>query len=208
VDKATIRRLVDGAALLGVTLDEAQVRRFDEYLRLLQTWNRKINLTAITADADVVELHFLDSLAAAPLVREYTTMVDVGCGAGFPGAVLALVQPGLRVTCIDGVAKKIAFLQTLKRTVVPNLDPKHLRDDALEQTFDVAVSRATWDPPVWLDHGRRLVSPGGRLLAMQTGDAPMLEAPAGFEREPAVDYAGRWRSATACSRFAVSPSAG
>lgn len=188
MDKATIRRLVEGAATLGVTLDDAQVRRFEEYLRLLQTWNRKINLTAITADAEVVELHFLDSLAAAPLVRDYQTMVDVGCGAGFPGAVLALVLPNLRVTCVDGVAKKIAFLQTLKRTVVPNLDPKHMRDDALKESFDVAVSRATWDPPVWLKHGQRLVSPGGRLLAMQTGDAPVLEPPPDFEREQPIEY--------------------
>ena len=188
MDKATIRRLVDGAATLGVTLDDTHVRRFGEYLQLLQTWNRKINLTAITADAEVVELHFLDSLAAAPLVREYQTMVDVGCGAGFPGAVLALVLPNLRVTCIDGVAKKIAFLQTLKRTIIPNLDPRHLRDDGLKETFDVAVSRATWDPPVWLEHGQRLVSPGGRLLAMQTAEAPILEAPSGFEREAPVEY--------------------
>jgi 16S rRNA (guanine527-N7)-methyltransferase len=188
VDKATIRRLVDGAASLGVALDEAQVRRFDEYLRLLQTWNKKINLTAITADAEAVELHFLDSLAVVPLVRGYETAVDVGAGAGFPGAVLALVLPDLKVTCIDGVAKKVAFLQTLKRTVVPNLDPRHLRDEGLAQTFDVAVSRATWDPPVWLEHGQRLVSPGGRLIAMQTADAPSLEAPASFDREPAVEY--------------------
>lgn len=188
MDKATIRRLVEGAATLGVTLDEAQVRRFGEYLQLLQTWNKKINLTAITGDAEVVELHFLDSLAAVPLVRGYHTAVDVGTGAGFPGAVLALVLPDLRVTCIDGVAKKIAFLQTLKRTVVPNLDPKHLRDEGMAETFDVAVSRATWDPPVWLEHGQRLVSPGGRLLAMQTAEAPVLETPPGFERDAPVEY--------------------
>ncbi len=188
MDAATKQRLIEGAAGLGVSLDTAQVARLGEYLSLLQTWNRKINLTAITESRAVVELHFLDSLAVAPLVRDAETLIDVGAGAGFPGAVLAIALPSLRVTAIDAVAKKVAFLQTLRRTVAPNLEPRHARDEAIEQLFGAAVSRATWDPPVWLEHGARLVAPGGRLIAMQTGDAPTLSAPPGFILEPAVEY--------------------
>lgn len=188
MDAATKQRLIDGGAELGVALDPAQVEKLVQYLALLQTWNRKINLTAITAPREVVELHFLDSLAAVPLVREAGTLVDVGSGAGFPGAVLAIALPSLRVTAIDAVAKKVAFLQTLKRTIAPNLEPLHQRDEALERSFGAAISRATWDPPVWVEHGARLVAPGGRLIAMQTADAPLLDAPAGFVLEPAVEY--------------------
>ncbi len=188
MDEATKERLVSGARELGVALDEAQVGKLAQYLTLLQTWNRKINLTAITAPRDVVELHFLDSLAVAPLVRECATLVDVGAGAGFPGAVLAVALPSLRVTCIDAVAKKVAFLQTLKRTIAPNLEPLHLRDEQLDRTFDAAVSRATWDPPEWLTHGAPLVGAGGLLIAMQTGDAPALVAPDGFVALPPVVY--------------------
>jgi 16S rRNA (guanine527-N7)-methyltransferase len=184
-----MQRLAAGAAALGVPLEEAQLARLAEYARLLQTWNRKINLTAITSEREIAELHFLDSLAAAPLVRGCATLIDVGSGGGFPGAVLAIALPGLRVTAIDGVAKKIAFLQTLKRTVAPNLEPLHARDEAIERTFEAAISRATWDPPVWLEHGARLVAPGGRLIAMQTADAPILDAPAGFTREEPIEYA-------------------
>jgi 16S rRNA (guanine527-N7)-methyltransferase len=180
--------LVEGAAALGTALDETQVRRLGEYLALLQTWNRKINLTAIVEERAVVELHFLDSLAVVPLVRDCGTLLDVGSGGGFPGAVLAVALPSLRVTAIDGVAKKVAFLQTLKRTIAPNLEPLHTRDESMDRTFDAAVSRATWDPPEWLLHGTRLVAPCGLLIAMQTGDAPLLEAPAGFERQPPVEY--------------------
>jgi 16S rRNA (guanine527-N7)-methyltransferase len=180
--------LADGAAALGVALDTSQLSRLGEYLSLLQTWNRKINLTAITEARAVVELHFLDSLAVAPLVRDAETLIDVGAGAGFPGAVLAIALPGLRVTAIDAVAKKVAFLQTLRRTVAPNLTGLHARDEAIRETFGAAVSRATWDPPVWIEHGARLVAPGGRLIAMQTADAPLLAPPAGFELEPAVEY--------------------
>ena len=188
MDKATKERLTSGARALGVELDGAQVEKLAEYLALLQTWNRKINLTAITEERAVVELHFLDSLAVAPLVRDCASLIDVGSGAGFPGAVLAIALPSLAVTCIDAVAKKVAFLQTLKRTVAPNLEPQHRRDEAVDRTFDAAVSRATWDPPEWLGHGARLVNANGLVIAMQTADAPLLETPHGFVREPAIEY--------------------
>src|SRR5258708_124082 len=130
-------------------LDGAQVDKLVQYRALLQTWNRKINLTAITEPSEVVERHFLDSLAIAPSVRACRTLIDVGAGAGCPGAVLAIALPALAVTCIDAVAKKVAFLQTLKRTLAPNLEPLHARDEDLDRTFGAAVSRATWDPPIW-----------------------------------------------------------
>src|SRR5262249_47232900 len=143
LDKATKQQLLDGATRLGVALNDAQVDKLSRYLELLQTWNRKINLTAITGDAAVVELPFFDNLALAPLVRDCATLIDVGAGGGFPGAVLAVALPSLRVTCIDAVAKKVAFLQTLKRTLAPNLEALHLRDEEVERSFDAAVSRAT-----------------------------------------------------------------
>jgi 16S rRNA (guanine527-N7)-methyltransferase len=180
--------LVDGARTLGVALDEPQVDKLDRYLELLRAWNQKINLTAITEERAVVDLHFLDSLALVPLVRACATLIDVGAGAGFPGAVLAIALPHLRVTAIDGVAKKVAFLQTLKRSVAPNLDPRHVREDQIEEQFEAAVSRATWDPAVWIERGARLALPGGLLVAMQTGDAPLLAAPAGFVALPPLRY--------------------
>ena len=188
MDKATKERLIAGAQELGVTLDGAQVLKLEQYLTVLRTWNEKINLTAITEERAAVELHFLDSLAVVPLVRACKTLIDVGSGAGFPGAVIAIALPSLAVTCIDAVAKKVAFLQTLKRTVAPNLEPLHRRDDAMSRTFDAAVSRATWDPPEWLAHGTRLVHAGGLVIAMQTAEAPVLETPAGFTREAPIEY--------------------
>jgi 16S rRNA (guanine527-N7)-methyltransferase len=191
LDPATSRRLADGAAALGMPLDAAQLAKLEQYLALLQQWNRRINLTAIDDETGVVELHFLDSLAIAPLVRPYSSLIDVGAGAGFPGAVLAVALPSLAVTCIDGVAKKVAFLQTLRRTIAPNLEPHHLRLEQLlsrGRVFDVAVSRATWDPAEWLTRGAPLVAAGGLLIAMQTADAPLLAAPADFEPCSPIDY--------------------
>jgi 16S rRNA (guanine527-N7)-methyltransferase len=189
LDPATSRLLRDGASRRGVDLADEQVQRLERYLTLLQEWNRRINLTAIDDERGIVELHFLDSLAITPLIRDCRTLLDVGSGAGFPGAVLAIALPGLKVTAIDAVAKKVAFLQTLRRTVVPNLEPLHLRDEQLgTRTFDAAVSRATWDPRIWLQHGASFVAPNGLLIAMQTGDAPTLETPDGFTGVDAIEY--------------------
>jgi 16S rRNA (guanine527-N7)-methyltransferase len=189
LDPATSRLLRDGAARLGAPLDDDQVQRLERYLALLQEWNRRINLTAIDDERGIVELHFLDSLAVVPLVRECKTLVDIGSGAGFPGAVLAIALPSLKVTSIDAVAKKVAFQQTLRRTVAPNLEPLHLRDEQLgDRRFDAAVSRATWDPPVWLAHGAPFVGESGVLIAMQTGDAPELATPEGFAKLAPVEY--------------------
>jgi 16S rRNA (guanine527-N7)-methyltransferase len=189
LDPATSRLLSEGAARLRVELDDDQEQRLARYLALLQEWNRRINLTAIDDERGIVELHFLDSLAVAPLVRGLATLIDVGSGAGFPGAVLAIALPSLKVTAIDAVAKKVAFLQTLRRTVAPNLEPLHLRDEQLgRRTFDAAVSRATWDPQEWLAHGAPFVNPNGLLIAMQTGDAPILDPPVGFKPLDAVEY--------------------
>jgi 16S rRNA (guanine527-N7)-methyltransferase len=188
LDAATRQRLEDGARDLGVTLSPRQLDQLGRYLTLLQEWNRRINLTAITEDTAVVDLHFLDSLALVRLVQSCTTVIDVGSGAGFPGAVLAIALPSLRVTCIDAVAKKVAFLQTLKRTVAPNLEPLHQRLEDVSRTFGAAVSRATWDPPEWLERGASLVGANGLLVAMQTAEAPILSPPEGFSALTTVEY--------------------
>jgi 16S rRNA (guanine527-N7)-methyltransferase len=189
VDAATRQRLTEGANELGAALSAEQIDRFDEYLALLQEWNRRINLTAISDPAAVVGLHFLDSLAAVPLVRDCKTLIDVGAGAGFPGAVLAIALPSLRVTCIEAVAKKVAFLQALKRKLTLNLEALHLRDEQIDRTFDAAISRATWAPAEWVERGTRLVSPGGLLIAMQTADASKLTTPSCFLKLEPVEYA-------------------
>lgn len=188
MDAATNERLRRGAEALEVPLDRTQLAQLGRYLDLLTTWNRKINLTAIVDPAEIVDRHFLDSLAAAPLLSDSVTLVDIGSGAGFPGAVLAIARPALRVTCVDSIHKKVAFLQTLKLELIPGLEPVCARAADLDRRFDAAISRATWDPPDWLAHGAPLVAPGGLLIAMQTADQPELSAPPGFELLPPRRY--------------------
>jgi 16S rRNA (guanine527-N7)-methyltransferase len=186
VDAANTRRLLDGARALDVSLDDHQLEKLDRYLELLLTWNRKINLTAITEPAEIVERHFLDSLAVAPLLCSARTLVDIGSGAGFPGAVLAVARPELQVTAVEPTHKKVAFLQTLAQSIAPNLTARAARHDALiaePRRFDAVVSRATWDPSEWVTQGSALVAPGGLLIAMLTTEQSPCVAPPGFMLE-------------------------
>ena len=124
MDKATKSGWFRERSALGVALDGAQVDKLAAVpRRCCRRGIAKINLTAITEPRAVVELHFLDSLAVVPLVRDARDADRRRRGAGFPGAVLAIALPSLRVTCIESFAKKVAFLQTLRREVAPNLEP-------------------------------------------------------------------------------------
>jgi len=185
MDAATKLRLKEGAARLGVGLDDGQLARLDRYQQLLSTWNTRINLTAVTDPVDVVDRHFLDSLAVVPHLGSIATLVDVGAGAGFPGSVIAIARPELRVTCVESIRKKVAFLQTLKREVAPNLEPICARAEAIDRAFDAAISRATFDPADWLPIGARLAP---FVIAMQGAEQPDLAPPSGFQLQKAVPY--------------------
>lgn len=203
-------RLRTGAQALGVELDCEQLSRLGRYLALLREWNARINLTAVVEPAAIVDRHFLDSLAAVPLVSECRTLVDVGSGAGFPGAVLAIALPALQVTCVDSVSKKVAFLGALARDLPLAFEPLWMRDEALAhggRRFDAVVSRAAFPPEAWLARGSRLVAPGGRLLVWQADDAPVLEPPPGFSTLSRTRYqiAGIRRMLQACRREVAVP---
>ncbi len=110
------RRLVkDGARSFGVTLDESQLDCMALHAEELLRWNRRINLTAITEPAEVAVKHFLDSLAAVPLVAAGASVLDMGSGGGFPGLPLAAALPQSRVTLVDSVRKKVSFLKHVIR---------------------------------------------------------------------------------------------
>ena len=105
-------RLQRTAAMFHVKLDETALERFALYARLLQSWNEKINLTAITATDDILIKHFADSLTVLPLLDlpMGASLIDVGTGAGFPGLALLIARPDLRVVLLDSQRKRLDFL--------------------------------------------------------------------------------------------------
>ena len=138
---------------LGLTLDAPQVSMLMDYLALIQKWTKVYNLTAVRDPADMLTHHLLDSLAVIiPLRRQLAAMaltdqrirlLDVGSGAGLPGAVIAICCPEIAVDCVDTVAKKAAFIQQVAVTLrLPNLRGVHARVENLTDTYSVISSRA------------------------------------------------------------------
>src|SRR5207253_1977060 len=118
--------LMEGGLQLGLPLSPHTVARLVVYLQELQRWNAKVNLTGPASERDIVSKHFLDSLAAATIIKPDAALVrpgpglrllDVGTGAGFPGLVLKLQDPDLAVTLLEPSPKKAAFLHHMIGTL-------------------------------------------------------------------------------------------
>lgn len=141
---------------LGLDLSVAQVDNLFAYLALIQKWTKVYNLTAVRDPAEMLTHHLLDSLAVIASLRaqiekmptvatttERLRLLDVGSGAGLPGAVIAICCPEIRVDCVDTVAKKAAFIQQVAASLkLPNLRGIHARVENLTDKYQVISSRA------------------------------------------------------------------
>ena len=163
------QRLTAGVAALGLGLPEGAEAKLLAYLALLDKWNRVYNLTAVRDPERMVSHHLLDSLAAVPFFQG-ETVLDVGSGGGLPGIPLAISRPDLRVTMIDSIAKKTAFLLQAKAELgLGNLSvvTGRVEDYRAEAGFDAITSRAFSDLKEFVALTRHLLKPTGRWLAMK-----------------------------------------
>lgn len=157
---------------LGLSLREDQIDRLCRFGQLLLKQNQVMNLTAITEPTAVARLHFLDSLA---LLREEAlagkTLIDIGCGAGFPGVPLAIAEPTLRVTLLDSLQKRVNWL----KTILPELgvDATCVAARAEEyvaehrEAYNVATSRAVARLNILSELCLPYVKVGGKFLALK-----------------------------------------
>jgi 16S rRNA (guanine527-N7)-methyltransferase len=172
--------LAEGLEALGLEVDAPARARLAAYAEKLLFWNRKVNLTAVTAPAEVAELHLVDSLALLRTLGGARTLLDVGSGAGLPGAALACVRGDLDVTCCDAVQKKVAFVKAVAAELRLPVTARAVRaggDPEAEglPRCEAVVSRAFADPARWLPLGARYLAEGGKLFTMM-GRAPEDEA--------------------------------
>jgi 16S rRNA (guanine527-N7)-methyltransferase len=163
--------LGEGLAALGVEASPAARSRLGAYSERLLAWNRKVNLTAVTAPAEVAELHLVDSLALLRTLGEARTVLDVGSGAGLPGVALACVRDELEVTCCDSVQKKVAFVKAVAAELDLRVRAKAVRaagdpDSEGLPRCDAVVSRAFAEPSRWLPLALSYLAEGGRVFAM------------------------------------------
>ncbi|KQQ32785.1 16S rRNA (guanine(527)-N(7))-methyltransferase RsmG [Duganella sp. Leaf126] len=166
-----------GIADLALGLSAAQVEKLLDYLALLNKWNAVYNLTSVRDPLQMVTLHLLDSLAAVPAFKDAKNVLDVGAGGGLPGMVLAISRPDMKVSMIDTVHKKTAFLNQVKAELeLVNVTVYTKRVEQLEVNtkFDVITSRAFADLSDFVNWSGHLLAEGGQFIALK-GTAPAEE---------------------------------
>lgn len=158
-----------GVAKLGIALSDEAQRKLLDYLELLRKWNEVYNLTAIRDPHQMVSHHLLDSLAVLPHLWP-GKWLDVGCGAGLPGLVLAVAQPGWQFSLLDSNSKKTSFVQQavielgLKNVSVYCARVEEWQPDA---RFDGIISRAFSELGDFLRSTHHLMAPQGRWAALK-----------------------------------------
>jgi 16S rRNA (guanine527-N7)-methyltransferase len=174
METANRNLLIEGAKVFGIHLDEKALEAFDLFLRELLKWNQKINLTAIRSEKGIVLKHFLDSLSVHPYLPKYSSILDIGSGAGFPGIPLKIIQLASEMTLIDSVRKKVDFQRHIVRTLgLKGMETIHgrVQDKEICQSlggrFDVILSRAFSDLQTLLVLSFPFLKEGGRVIAMK-----------------------------------------
>jgi 16S rRNA (guanine527-N7)-methyltransferase len=176
------------ASALGLVLSPAQSAALRQYVDLLLKWNATYNLTAVRDRAGMLTQHLADCLAVVPPLSRHGLagrLLDVGSGGGLPGVVVATLLAGWDVTCLDAVAKKMAFVRQVAGALgLANLHAEHGRVEALRAPlFDVITCRAFSSLADFVSLTRRQLKPGGVWLAMKgrVPDDEMAVLPPGVE---------------------------
>lgn len=164
----------DGARAFDLDLNHHHTHQFAVHAKELVHWNLRINITSITDPSDIAVKHFLDSLAAAPLIPPEGALLDIGSGGGFPGIPLKILLPSLSVTLIDASRKKVNFLKHILRTLtLENIEALHIRAEDLAadpnflKRFDVIISRALTDLASFVRLALPLLAAGGIVIALK-----------------------------------------
>ena len=199
--------LVSAVHTLGLSLGDAQIDLLLAYMDWLHKWNKVYNLTALRHPAEMLSHHLIDSLTAVgPLQRHIASqrqqgalpqtgpvqVLDVGSGGGLPGVVLAICLPDVRVTCVDTVNKKAAFIQQVAVALrLPNLKGLHARVETVQGGFDVVTSRAFASLVDFTAWSRKALQPGAVWMAMKgkhpTEELAALAARSASQAEAGVD---------------------
>jgi 16S rRNA (guanine527-N7)-methyltransferase len=184
------KELLSGLSSLGLDPTEEQISAFLGLAEQLDNWSQRISLTGHRGVPAIVQGLILESMALGRALPEWTTLVDLGSGAGFPGLPLAIAWPERKVTLVESREKRVHFQKAAIRALgIPNVTPLHGRvEDLAPQGADVVVAMAMAKPEQALELMSSWVGPGG-VLALPLGERrPELPPPVGFQFEGLVEY--------------------
>ncbi|MFI3325106.1 MAG: 16S rRNA (guanine(527)-N(7))-methyltransferase RsmG [Clostridia bacterium] len=167
--------LIEKAKLYGIEISVKQNEQFETYSKLLVEWNEKINLTAITEENDIIDKHFIDSLLFLKSVdiNDVKTLIDVGTGAGFPALPLKIMYPHLEVTLLDGLNKRLKFLQIVADELGLDVSCVHARAEEggknpeLREKYDIATARAVANMNTLSEYCMPFVKKAGKFVALK-----------------------------------------
>ena len=187
-------RIAERLDVLGLSENTALARKLAVYLKMLQDWNTRLNLTRVIETEAVIDRHFIESLSVLPkfCFPEKGSLIDVGTGAGFPGLVLAMALPGWEVTLLDAREKRLKFLRAVcdatgtRNVMIVHGRAEDLgRENGMRGTFDIAAARAVAQLDALCGLLLPFVKPGGMALCWK--------GPAWTEeREAAADAAEKY----------------
>lgn len=159
----------------GLELTPEIRERLNTYGNLLLEWNEKMNLTAITEPEAVLYKHFYDCLLFLKHIHpeKGASLIDVGTGAGFPGMVLKIARPDLKVTLLDGLNKRLVFLNEVLSSLSLDAETVHMRAEEAgrnpkyREKFDISCARAVAALPILSEYCIPLVKKSGLFVAMK-----------------------------------------
>lgn len=169
-----INNFIDYLEKLGIKYTNCQLNQLEMYYEILIEYNKVMNLTGITNKEDVYLKHFYDSLTISKIIdlNNYNSLCDIGTGAGFPGIVLKIFYPNLKVTLIDSLNKRINFLNdVIQKLKLTNIEAIHCRIEEYakinREKYDIVTSRAVAPLNILLEYAIPIVKSGKYFIAMK-----------------------------------------
>ena len=169
-----LEELIGKAQKIDIKISEEEANEFYKYMNLLLEWNEKINLTAITAQNEVILKHFVDSITINKYIEDKNIIMDIGTGAGFPGIPLKIINKEKKFTLVDSLNKRINFLNEVSKELnLENIECIHTRAEELavnsnyREKCDIVTSRAVARLATLLEYMLPFVKVGGKCICMK-----------------------------------------
>lgn len=167
---------------IDIKITSHQLEQLEKYYELLILWNKKMNLTGITEKEEVYLKHFYDSatLNKGVDLTKFTTLCDIGTGAGFPGIVLKILFPNLSITLIDSLGKRISFLKEVKAKLgLKDIEIIEIRAEEyakkVREKYDIVTARAVANIHILMEYSIPLLKKGGYFIPMKASNKEELE---------------------------------